>query len=635
MDEASRLITELQQKLAQLDHKIWLYRQDMASEFKKYADELLRNVPDEVSDTVSKAIAESLKSYPLLDVGPQEIDPLREAVETDYMENSTVDSTKSAPDALHIPAMPPPDPESPSEAPRNIHEREQEFQGLFTPSYLPLLDSTDRNERKSSSISLSPASESKAISILERERATEDTSPISSSYPSTSLPLPKPPTPPRRRNTDEGSTNSDQSDTPIRRSALRRSSNASKPQSPRHVRFEFAGEEFPTTSSPKLESLALDAAERTPIILGNGEDTDYGTLTLQEEEIADSPPRKRISSSEALRLLSRGPVEDDGTQWTEVKSPPDGSASVPKTEADSEDEEDEEDEDSLSMRPLSVRDAASRWNGHKRRNSGQGKSVITDDPLPIKAVSQFAQKTTPTKNGDDADIDIAEQEGALEDLAPLQPMKAHTPVTTISAAELESKYANRSKTVATKSSGKSYFVLADGSDIIDLPESKAKLDINDDDEDNDELFAFDENTDRPQQKPEPEPDSEPDTPTSDTAEETPMIPSQYATSPACPILKPGTPSTTSTPTAAPLTSHRSSYHPFNTPIVSEAIHAQAASLGNVNTFVGSMKNGLDEDALQSFRAGAGSLGGGAPRSLSEKMAFDDAMEAQREAAKKH
>jgi hypothetical protein len=645
MDEASRLIAELQQKLAQLDHKIWLYRQDMASEFKKYADDLLRDIPDDVSDTVNKAIAESLKSYPSLDVGSQVAEPLGGAVNKDVTGNRADDDSNKKSGAIPIPVVPDQGPDSPLEGLRNAHEREQEFQGLFTPSYLPLLDSTDRNERRPSSINLSPSSESKAISILAREKAPESTSPTSSSAPSSSsLALRKPPTPPRRRNTDDASTNSDQSDTPVRRSALRRSSNSKQPQSPRHVRFEFAGEEFPTTSSPKLESPALEHIEKVPIILGNGEDTDYGTAALQEEEVPDSPPRKRVSSSEALRLLSRGPVEEDGTQWTEVKAPPDGSASVPKAEGET---DDSEEEDSLSMRPMTVREAAARSNGYRRR-SPSPKPINTDDNHqdPTAGGSQ-AIKDTEMKGNDNTKLDIAEEEGALADLAPLQPMKAHTPVTIISAAELQDKYADKSKTVATKPSGKPWFILADGTDLNDLPESRAKLEVkDDDDDDDDQLFEFDEAASRPQKLAEPEPDSEPDSTTSDTAEEPLSSISKYATSPARGILKPGTPNlntatstgtnttTTATASTAPSTSHRSSYHPFNTPIVSEAIHAQAASLGHIQSFVGSVKDGLDEDALQSFRLGAGmgSLRGGAPRSLSEKMAFDDAMEAQREAA---
>ena len=58
MDEATRLVSELQQKLSELDHKVWQYRQDMASEFTKYAENVLRDVPKDVSETVSKAIAE-------------------------------------------------------------------------------------------------------------------------------------------------------------------------------------------------------------------------------------------------------------------------------------------------------------------------------------------------------------------------------------------------------------------------------------------------------------------------------------------------------------------------------------------------------------------------------------------------
>jgi hypothetical protein len=368
---------------------------------------------------------------------------------------------------------------------------------------------------------------------------------------------------------------------------------------------------------------------------------------MQEEEAPNSPPRKRVSSSEALRALSRGPVEEDGTQWTEVRAPPDGSPSIPKADAGG---DDSEDEDTLSMRPMTVREAAARSNGRRKR-SPSPKTTITNDNTqdPIAGSSRPDADTEMKGDEKDTKLDIAEEESALADLAPLQPMKAHTPVTTISAVELQNRYADKSKTVATKRSGKPWFILADGTDLNDLPESTARLEVNDDD--NDELFAFDENNDRPPKLPDPEPDSEPDSPASDSAAaaEAPENISRYATSPARGILKPGTPNASTAtatgtgkgaaaPTAAPSTSHRSSYHPFQTPIVSEAIHAQAASLGHVQSFVGSIKDGLDEDALQSFRLGAsggvGSLRGGAPRSLSEKMAFDDAMEAQREAARK-
>jgi hypothetical protein len=316
---------------------------------------------------------------------------------------------------------------------------------------------------------------------------------------------------------------------------------------------------------------------------------------------------------------------------------------VPKAEGET---DDSEEEDPLSMRLMTVREAAARSNGYRRRSPSPKPTNTNNNHQDPTAGSSPAIKDTGMKGDDNTKLDIAEEEGTLADLAPLQPMKAHTPVTTISAAELQDKYADKSKTVATKPSGKPWFILADGTDLNDLPESKAKLEVKDDDDDDDQLFEFDEAANRPQKLAEPEPDSEPDSPTSDTAEEPPSSISKYATSPARGILKPDAPNpntstststnttTTATASTAPSTSHRSSYHPFNTPIVSEAIHAQAASLGHIQSFVGSIKDGLDEDALQSFRLGAGmgSLRGGAPRSLSEKMAFDDAMEAQREAA---
>jgi hypothetical protein len=59
----------------------------------------------------------------------------------------------------------------------------------------------------------------------------------------TTTPELKRPATPKRRNTDEVSIGSDWSDGQVRRSALRRSSSASKGQSPRRVRFDVAGEE--------------------------------------------------------------------------------------------------------------------------------------------------------------------------------------------------------------------------------------------------------------------------------------------------------------------------------------------------------------------------------------------------------
>ena len=67
------------------------------------------------------------------------------------------------------------------------------------------------------------------------------------------------------------------------------------------------------------------------------------------------------------------------------------------------------------------------------------------------------------------------------------------------------------------------------------------------------------------------------------------------------------------------------------PIVSDEVHAQAASLGAINSFVGSVdgRSGLDESDVRSFRAsgGIGSFSG-TPKSLSERMMMDEMLETE-------
>jgi hypothetical protein len=67
------------------------------------------------------------------------------------------------------------------------------------------------------------------------------------------------------------------------------------------------------------------------------------------------------------------------------------------------------------------------------------------------------------------------------------------------------------------------------------------------------------------------------------------------------------------------------------PIVSPEVHNQAISMGNLNSFVGSVdgRSGMDEGDLQSFNrsGGIGSFSG-TPRSMSERMMMDDIMEAE-------
>jgi hypothetical protein len=641
MDEAGRLITELQLKLAQLDHKVWLYRQDMATEFKKHADSLLRDVPENVSDTVNKAITESLKSYPSLHLDFQDIEQQRGAVEKDMLAHVPEAGMSIPTQAAALAAEPVADSDSTVDGVSDLHAREKEFQGLFTPSYLPLLDSTDRKERKSSSSSAaSPAAvETKAIDFTPQATAPGDSSPDSSPYLSqSSLPRPKPPTP-ERRNTDEASIRSDSSDTPVRRSALRRSSGPHRPQSPRQVRFKFADEEYLPTSSPKVELPEMDYdISNTTMSVDGGDDPFNEPMSevsyLDDEE--ESPPPKRISSSQALRALSRGPIEDDGTQWTEVIAPPDGSASIEKPEGYIEDSDDDE---SLSM-PLNMTRALARANGLRGRYpEGVAAAAGTPNDMSADIPKTIQEDDVPEEKSED---EIAEEADILADMEPLQPMKTHKPFTSIpetftSAQEpiLSEKHVSKSPLSATEKPTKPWYKRSTSSDSTDLPKTTPNLSI----EDDDDLFTFDENTNaRSNQKPPSESESETD---SELEDSDPVDVVTYATSPARQIPKRPSPSarnapvpSNSKPSQDPPASHRASYHPFNTPIVSDTVLAQAASLGPVTSFVGSVKVGLEEEGLASLRgsvAGVGAMGslrGGAPRSFSERMAFEDAMEAE-------
>jgi hypothetical protein len=597
----------------------------MTAEFKKYAEDLLRDVPENVSNTVNKAIAESLKRYPSLDPDFQNVDHICGVERSDIAASHVATDAIPTTDITAIPAPSHHIPASPIAEDRSqLHEREKEFHGLFTPSYLPLLDG-DRNERKSISDNHSPSETNRIpINIVFRGRSSEDRSiaTATSLYPSSpSVPLGKPLTP-AQRNTDEGSLGSDHSDTPVRRSALRRSSSSSKPASPRHVRFEFEGQEFPTTSSPQSESPTLEAVAENVITTTVSDDSsDNEAGSQQVEYIGDSAPPKRISSTQALRALSRGWLEDDGTKWTEVSAPPDGSASVPNVEAENEDSEDE----SLSISITRRAGPSLRTNGHVEGDA-TGHNSTKSASSTLTGVEAISTEQTGTRNRQNPDTNISNDENdILAEMPPLEHVKARIPMAGgATLAALEAKYADKTQTVATAASSKPWFNLEDGSDLNGSPGSPLQLA-------DDEVFAFDEAPPRNFENT-PEDEEEPDFSSSET-EGKPVHLSQYATSPAVPIFPPSISSyTPKSPVPTQSSSHRSSYHPFNTPIVSEAIHAQAASLGHVATFVGSLHwtNGFDESDVQSFRGsgGIGSFAGGVPRSFSERLAMEDAMENQ-------
>jgi hypothetical protein len=618
MDDASRLVSELQQKLTELDHKVWQYRRDMVFEFDKYAEEVLRGVSKEVSETVSKTIAESMNAYTSL--YPDAAKSVESCAKGSSILPNGSDNQRSTelvlPTPLHIQEA------REEEGPRSPHEREKEFQGLFTPSYLPLLDSTSRNERRSSSspllsLSYENKGKQKEMDLMHIDASTD----TRSLAPSPEL---RRPFPPRRRNTDEVSIQSDWSDSRPRRSALRRLSGSSQ-RSPRQVRFDVAGiEVLPTSSYPPGEPILSEE----PTSLDTSDDE---AGSEQIEDVDEGPPPKRISSSQALRALSRSPLVDDGTQWTTVSAPPDGSASVATTNGLSRDPnvEDLQIGNGVSQLPLDE--------GSEPVNISSERSSSSHDAL--EADSGGDAEEEPATLSDDEMLDMApltrQGSSAMSMLSPINPPNIDD---------------NKSPTASTRSPGKPVHSLETfgGGDEANIG---AGLSFTEDD--HDDLFHFDETPEQripsigedPEMKrfrpysPEPEPEEDSD------STESPISPSprnerpdlgqqvkisHYSSSPAHGIPKP-TPRSSTLPTSQGVVG---SYKgkPFSMDIVDPAIHAQAAGMGAITSFVGSVdgRSGFDESDIQSFRAsgGIGSFSG-TPKSMSERMMMDDILEASK------
>ncbi|KAJ4304172.1 hypothetical protein N0V88_001782 [Collariella sp. IMI 366227] len=283
MDDAASLVSELHHKLAELDGKVAAYQRDMLAEFHKHMEDCLKNYPGHFSSEVSQVITESI----LLGRVPKD-------------------------------------------GPRSPHAREIEFQGLFTPTYLPLLESKDlflpARPMPTPPTPVGPPLPLSTDNVKKVEEAKE-AAPLASSQ---ARPAPI------RRLTD-GSTSSvasSGSDSKVRRSALRRSS--SNKGSPRRVRFDFDGEEvFPAGSPPPRPSPVVaipetpkigaesqsPQAEAPAIATDPDESTAYGgTSLLDIEGEEDWVPRpKKVSSTQALQALTRSPLEE-GTTWTVVNA---------------------------------------------------------------------------------------------------------------------------------------------------------------------------------------------------------------------------------------------------------------------------------------------------------------------------
>lgn len=324
MEDATTIICELHAKLTELDDRIVAYRIDMAKEFTRYQEKLLQNVPEDVSHRVRSSLAGSLSNYPSLSPPTSRLDS--SCSSTPIHLDSTPINLDSSAEHSREPPLPNSHPtpathQEQPERPRSPHQREQEFRGLFTPTFLPLLESTDRPQH-------SPPPSPKVVRSIDARLSTGNAEPSESPQ---ELIRPSP-----RRRTSHGTTSSidsvgsDSSTSKFRKSALKtthsRSSSASKPitspRSPRRVRFDFEGEEVLPSSSPQPVPTILHVEGGSAPELETPVTTDDSYISLSLGDIEgeeEGLPVKKVSSSQALRELSKRTL-DDGTVWTVVNS---------------------------------------------------------------------------------------------------------------------------------------------------------------------------------------------------------------------------------------------------------------------------------------------------------------------------
>jgi hypothetical protein len=602
MDEAS-LVNSLSQRLSELEHKVHTFRHEMADDFLRYYHELLRDTQPDIASNVAQSLAKSLPKYPDLSSALTNLDL-----------DLSLDSRTLTQRHLSPPATVATSGSGAAEPPGSPHDRHHD-ELLF---YLPLLEGSPPRQPTSPPLTnnhthLDMLLPEPSIQAEEKKGATtgheqeqkqkQQTQPSIDQLENVFPTLPQSPGRPGhvRRSTNDtvSSSHSDRSESKTPRSALRRSSSGSKPpQSPRRVRFDVMGAEVLPTASPQPTDSMIPAA--APVLSADPARTD----SMLDDDLEDLPPPRKISSSEALRALSRAPLEEG--VWTEVNSNSDqtaGGEGETSALVSSSPPERQSNPMILAPEPPSSRHVPEsvrieRTLGSVSEEPDEDEESSDDDFLSMAKPKSFTNKKVPASPS----LNRIPEEG-----------QSNGPTASaISSTEVSS------------------------------PENKKELgtveDMEEDIDEEDEMFHFE---DAGETSAPPKSKSKP--PMSEEEEETevdlPDVPeseqSLYATSPAVHITKRPSTSVPTTPTVARFQAGSvGSYkgRPVIMPVVrNPEVHAQAASLGHFNTFVGGLdgRSGMDEADLSSFRASVANTGfSGTPRSFTERLMMEEAQKAR-------
>ncbi|PNP61230.1 hypothetical protein FNYG_14076 [Fusarium nygamai] len=601
MDEAS-LVNSLSQRLSELEHKVHTFRHEVAADFLRYYHNLLRDTQPDIASNVAQSIAQSLPKYPDLSsvLTSLDLDLNKAAADSQSLPLESAQRHFSPPATVATAGS------GAAEPPGSPRDRHHEL--LF---YLPLLEGspprppptspplTNNHTPPLDMLLPDPSiqADEKQDSAIETGRKPDNgTDQLQNALPVVPHSPGRPGHVRRSTNDTVSSCHSDRSESKTPRSALRRSSSSSKPpQSPRRVRFDVMGAEVLPTASPQptdsmIPSVASAASADQP-----------RAGSMLDDDLNDLPPPRKISSSEALRALSRAPLEEG--VWTEVNSNPDQRVGEEDKKHASISESPSEERASpviIAPEPPSPRHVPEsvrieRTLGSVSEDPDEDQDSSDDDFLSMAKPRSFTNKKAPASPS--LNRIPEENQTSGHDASPASPTKA-------------------------PSSGTHYEVGA----------------VNEDLDEEDELFHFEEGgglsaPPKPRSKPKPltvEEDIEVELPDVPETEQ-----SLYATSPAVHITKrPGSGPTT--PIAARFQAGSvGSYkgRPVVMPVVrNPEVHAQAASLGHFNTFVGGLdgRSGMDEADLSSFRASVANTGGfsGTPRSFTERLMMEEAQKAR-------
>lgn len=612
------LLSSLHTKLDDLEGRLQAYRYDLITDFQRYYHDLLTGVNPSVATSIQQAIAPSFANYPILR-------PELEAADSQPPD-------RPQPATFQQPATPEASPRI--EAP---NERETELQGLFTPSYLPLLDSsppynrpavpaptpttTTTSTQATDPFPLLPAMDTPAAdnSTATDHGVTMDSlatlghnaAPAGGQAPSEANRL-------VRTATDESTSSacSDKSDSKVMRSAMRRSSSISKPpHSPRRVRFEFMGAEVLPTSSPQQ----VEFIPPNPMSLAS-EDEPIASDMILGDDIEEWQPPRKSSSTEALRALSRAPAEE-GTVWTVVDPEADGANS----QLDGANKEAAKNTNSMEQTKLTTNSPRIEISA----GATQSKTTTTTTLQPSAANGRGSDtnRSTDDSSEDEADyLAMGKRKSAAKQNSTSHP-----------AAQLPIRGASNGISAMAPGSNKSH---ANANDASGQGRNPATMDNEsfDDYGDEDDLFEFEpaglSAPPKPRERPTAPPPDEP----SDDDEFEDDVPNMarptqqplYSTSPAVSIARPqrteNSMSTVSRFQPGSLGSYKG--RPVIMPVVrNPEVHARAASLGQFNTFVGGLdgRSGMDEGDLSSFRASVVQPGfAGTPRSFTERFMMEEA-----------